>query len=188
MQKYNDYRDNIRSGDLLAWARTPSDISKWKKFVIWAICKALRSPYYHVAIAWRVGDRLFLIEATPPVCRIDALSRRGGFLHIPVGIDISTKDDKKLLSYIGKPYSIIEAALVPLKIKPRKNSLWYCSELCRDFYKYKGLNIEGFSPEDIVNSVIIEAGVKTKDITVVAKNTKNIKKLLDIAIKTVQKI
>lgn len=151
---YDEIRDDIRSGDLIAWAGIPKGLPLYRKIVLWAVTTALRSPYYHVAIAWRVGGRLFLVEASPPLCRIDALSRRGPFIHVPNPFPWRKEDEKRILGYVGKVYSFLEAVMVPFKIKPENNKFWYCSELVKDLYTSQGQEVEGISPEDMVKHLL----------------------------------
>jgi len=153
---YSNYRPNLRSGDLVAWGTVPDNLSLFSKIVVWIVTKALRSPYYHVGIVWRTNNRVLIVEASPPRCRIDVLSRRGDFVHIPMPTVWKKSSENYLLQYVGKPYSIWEAMLVPFKIGGVKNRAWYCSELVSDFYNGQGYYMEGISPEDVLVSAIKE--------------------------------
>jgi len=192
---YSDYRSELKSGDVVAWNQVPDNLPFFTKMVVWVVTKALRSPYYHIGVVWRTNNRVLIIEASPPRCRIDVLSRRGSFVHLKTGLKWSKAVENDLLEYVGKPYSIWEAVLVPFKIKAVKNRAWYCSELVKDFFNKEGMYVEGISPEDVLISLAEETGNYITPVVMdhhvertVAEDEKEFNKIAKVAEKTESKI
>ena len=77
MKKYSEYRDQIKSGDLLAWSHR--GFRSWHDFKVQAVRLFTQSEYSHVGIAWVVGGRVFVIEAVEPRVRIFPLSKLGEY-------------------------------------------------------------------------------------------------------------
>lgn len=151
--KYDLYRKNIKSGDLLIWStrkiRSMSDVLDIVVRVF------TLSEYNHVGIAWDVADRKFIIEAVPPKVRIYPLSRKGDFYHIPMNLPWSYELEERLLSYVGDHYSIPEAILSYFS-RPDRNQYWQCAELVSDFYMNAGYDdlINGYTPAKLVNLLV----------------------------------
>lgn len=104
---YHEYRNQIQSGDLLAWSHRP-----WGSlydFKIQMVRVATRSEYSHVAVAWVVGARVFVIEAVEPRARIYPLSKLGDFYHLPLGAQWNAETEEAALSFVGSEYSQLRA-------------------------------------------------------------------------------
>lgn len=127
---YNDYRDKIRTGDVIAYSLSGWDVKN--KFILDAIRVLTMSEYNHVGIAVVENDRVMLLEATRPYSRIYPLSKTGSFYHIPMNLEIT--DNSKLFKFIGLPYSYSKA-IASLWSNPEPSSDLlsegtYCTELC----------------------------------------------------------
>ena len=107
MNKYSEYRSNIKSGDLLVWSHT-----SWKTLhdiKIQLVRFFTQSEYAHCGVAWVVGSRVFVLEAREPCVRIFPLSKLGNFYHLPLKAPWSTSTEEKALSYIGAEYKQLHA-------------------------------------------------------------------------------
>lgn len=114
--KYVDARENIRSGDLLAFSH--GDWKTWDGIKVNLVRLFTLSTYSHVAIAWVVGGRVFALEAVRPKLRIFPLSKLGEFYHIKLNATWLQTTEEYALSKIGVDYSqlsAIRAFFVPLE-------------------------------------------------------------------------
>ena len=151
MNTYENYRNKIKSGDLIAWTSTGFS---YLSIMGQIVRMFTRSEYSHVAVAWWSGDRLFIIEAIPPQVRIYPLSERGPFYHIPMNIDWKDEMASYLLSRVGQPYSIFEA-IKAYFTKPDNNNTWECAELCNRFYTSIGLDMgNNYIPSTLVQDAL----------------------------------
>ncbi len=156
---YADYRQNIKSGDLIAWSSGGSGLASFFDNIIRIFTE---SEYTHVAIAWWQGDRLFVIEAIPPKVRVYPLSGRLPFYHIPMNIDWNENMVKYLLEKVGQPYSYFEA-IKAYFTKPDNNNTWECAELCTDFYANIGINFgDAFTPAKLVQDALASRNTDLK--------------------------
>lgn len=101
--RYTDIRSSIRSGDLLAFSH--KSWCTWKSIKSQIVRFFTRSNYSHVATAWVVGERVFVIEAVIPEVRIYPLSKSGDFYWIPMGAEWTDEVEETALSYVGAKYS-----------------------------------------------------------------------------------
>lgn len=152
---YCDYRNKIKSGDLLAWDKGR------KGFIAGLLMKIVKlatgSKYCHVGIAWKSGGRLFVIEATPPAVRLTPLSVIKSFYHIPMKIRWLSKYNDYLLDKIGLKYSIKDCIRAYFgKLSP-DNDEYQCAELACEFYKSIGIDLgESYEPGILVKAVILK--------------------------------
>ena len=145
---YKEYRNEIKSGDLLVWST--DDFSKWPNWFSAIIRIFTMSEYNHVGIAWVIGNRVFVIEATPPAVRIYPLSHKPSFYHMPMDLEWDTDMEDWLLEQVGKPYSVIDAIRGYFG-KPKRDGKWMCSELAGTFYRKCGYNLkDSWTPEELV--------------------------------------
>ena len=152
---YAQYRDKIKSGDLLIWStRKVETLSDFLDIIVRLFTL---SEYNHVGLAWDIGGRKFVVEAVPPKVRIFPLSRKGNFYHIPMNINWTYELEEYLLSYVGDSYSIPEA-IQSYFSRPESNQYWQCAELVSDFYIKAGYPdlIKGFTPAKLVNLLITD--------------------------------
>ncbi len=127
---YATARSQIKSGDLIAlshykWA-------SWYDLQVQFVRFGTQSEYSHVAMAWVVGGRVFVIESVEPVVRLVPLSLmvEEGFYWAPMGVDISPAELEFVLSKVGSAqYSKLEAVMAQLrKLEIGKDDLWECAE------------------------------------------------------------
>lgn len=102
--KYSDVRDEIKTGDILAWS--DGSWTNFHQIQLNLVRIFTRSEYNHVGIAWVVGGRVFVIESVVPKIRIVPLSMLLPCYHIAINNDV-TEDE--LLRTVGGKYSKIEA-------------------------------------------------------------------------------
>lgn len=131
MKLENPKLKDIKSGDLIAWTSNKGFYNKLIRLVT-------LSEYTHVGIAVIENGKLYVVEATRPVVRKVELVGRAPFHHIPMGVVVDTVLSKVLKDFIGKEYSIVQAALSVFNIYINDDK-WYCTELCYEFYKKAGI-------------------------------------------------
>lgn len=153
--------DDIKTGDLLAFGvRRYSTITS---FVLKLYQKLTKSHYSHVGIALRVGDRIFMVEATPPRVCITPLYKLEDFHLIPANIKTSNeKATEWLLSKVGDKYNLIDMFTHYLGLDFNENRV-YCSELAAAFYKHVGYLTSkdyGHTPDKIVKACLAKACMK----------------------------
>ncbi len=137
---YSEIRPKIRSGDLLAWSHVGWD--SWHDVKIQAVRAFTQSEYSHVATAWVIGDRVFVIEAVQPLVRIFPLSSllEDGCYWVPMGAPWLPQTEALALSKVGERYSQREAVQAFFEL-PTENSLWQCAELTRRIAASDGIDL-----------------------------------------------
>jgi hypothetical protein len=156
---YKDVRDQIKTGDLLIWKK--DKVKFFSNLFLSLVRIFTRSEFAHVAIAWRVRDRLFVIEATMPQVRIYPVSSFDEFYHIPMELDPTEEQLDYLLEKVGLDYSLKHAVWGYLGSKLDDTDEWQCAELATRFYNRLGLNLsETWTPTKLVNSILV-SGEKT---------------------------
>ena len=154
---YVQHRSQIRSGDLLVWSKNPRN--KLSNLLLFIIKLFTQSTYAHVGIAWKVGKRLFVIEATMPQVRIIPVSEREEFYHIPLNIEWKKDYEVFLLDKIGLDYSVFDAINAFLGKRLEKDDRWQCAELANEFYRSIGIELgNAYTPGDLVESVLETQG------------------------------
>lgn len=155
MGTYQDKRSEIRSGDLLAWS--VSSLRGIDNVAPNVIRLFTRSEYNHVGIAWVVGDRVFVIEATPPMVRIFPLAKLVPFYHIPMEIEWKPDYENYLLSKVGDKYSIWQAIRSYFG-KPDKDDRWQCAEFAASFYDLvkSGVVFDKITPAGVVEAILAQ--------------------------------
>lgn len=150
---YDMHRSQIRSGDLLVWSKNRS--SKFSNFLLFIIKLFTQSTYAHVGVAWKIGNRLFVIEATIPQVRIVPVSKNDEFYHIPINIQWKKDYEIFLLDKIGLSYSVFDAINAFFGKRLEKDDRWQCAELANEFYRSIGLDFkDAYTPSDLVESVL----------------------------------
>lgn len=143
--KYLEARNRIQSGDVISFTHIPW--SSWYDLKIQTVRLFTRSEYSHSAIAWVVGDRVFLLEAVSAGVRIFPLSRAGDFFWTPRGVWSESKLSLAL-DEVGDGYSQLEAIKGFFGMSSYMNDAWQCAE----FVCYVlDLPIEEKIPSGVVN-------------------------------------
>lgn len=137
---YKEIRPQIRSGDLLAWSH--SGWKTWHDWKVQGVRAFTQSEYCHVATAWVIGYRVFVIEAVQPLVRIFPLSSllSGGAYWVPMNAPWKEETLEMALKAVGQPYSQLEAIEAFFQL-PAENSLWECAELARRLAMSDGLDL-----------------------------------------------
>lgn len=159
---YSHIRDSIETGDLLAWRITR--VTSIFDFVLVVYQKLFKAKFSHVAVAVRVGERLFAIEAVPKNVRIIPLSMLDNFYLVRAGIKPRFQHFDILSRHLGKLYGLFDLVKNLLRWKGDDSEL-FCSELALKFYEEIGYFIEQFdefddripTPDDIVERVLAES-------------------------------
>lgn len=150
---YSEIRNKLKSGDLLIWEI--KRINSFIDFILVIYQKIFKTKYSHVGIVLKYGNRVFCLEATPPVVRLIPLSLLDDFEYIPLNIKWKSSYDKISLEHIGKKYSIFNLIKDILGIKADKNEL-YCSMLVSNIYKEIGIledDYKGTTPKELVEEI-----------------------------------
>lgn len=145
-------RSEIKSGDLIAWTSLSS-------FYLKVVRLFTFSEYTHVGIAVVDDDgTIHVVEATRPRVIMNKLDDRMPIYHIPMKVDM-TKEAKELLqSYIGKKYSVLQAALSYINIHIDDDK-WYCTELAYDFYSKLGYKFKKrLTPTKLIKEAVSKYG------------------------------
>lgn len=143
---YAAERSNIRSGDLLAWGHEAW--RSWHDLEVQAVRMCTRSEYAHVAVAWRMAGRVWVIEAVVPHIRVFPLSRllpaywlcgerRNAWTH-----DI----EESVIKIVGQDYSKWEAVRAFFgKVVTGENAKWQCAETAA--YLRAALTLQDCQPQ-----------------------------------------
>lgn len=152
MNRYSEYRNQIRSGDLLAWSHRP-----WGSiydFKIQMVRVFTRSEYSHVAVAWVVGGRVFVIEAVEPLVRIYPLSKLGSFYTVPMSASWKPETEEAALNFVGSPYSE-KVAMKAFFQKLPEGTVAECAALVLEVYKREGVKLgDRATPDSIVREAL----------------------------------
>lgn len=129
---YKNYRENIRSGDLLIWS--DDDYSAISSAILKTVRVLTVSDYGHLGIAIRVLNKLFVVEATMPSIRLVPVSDKEEFYHVPMSISWTTNCEDYLISKLGLPYSILDDIRAYFGLIAENDDKYQCAELVREFY------------------------------------------------------
>lgn len=159
--RYSEAMDGINTGDLLAWRITK--VNTFFELVLFLYQKFFKASYAHVAVAVRIGDMVFAVEAVPPVSRLIPLSSLDDFYLYPTKVPTRRSNIQVLLKRLGKPYSLVDFAKGLAQIAPDDNNL-YCVEQTHNFYQDIGFFNSAVekdgertsTPDDMVRKVLRE--------------------------------
>lgn len=152
-------RDDIKTGDLLAW----SDYSKeHSTFWLKAIRLMTMSEFGHVSVAWKQGDQLFHVEAVMPYIRVKPVPDNESFFYIPMSKYL--KAEPHMSSFfsdkIGQPYGIMDAVKAYFGIATATDNHWQCAELANAFYAEYGVDLgsKAMTPSRVIYAALDECG------------------------------
>ena len=170
---YSEIKKEIKTGDLIAW--DSPKYSSLLTFVLFLYQKITGTLYTHVGIVVKIGGRLYVVEAVPPMVRIFPLENHKRFYWIDATINApAVKQLNFLTAKVGKPYSILDMFKIYLNMENSKED-YYCSELAADFYTHFGYITDpeaGYSPDTIVKAISEREGV---DVVKVLMDKGNVK-------------
>lgn len=144
----------LRTGDLLAWKTTKID--SLFDFVLFLYQKTFKADFTHVAIVVIIGDRRFIVEATPPVVRLYPISMCDDFYLVKTDLTLDSRHYDRLLKNLGKPYGLLDYFKGVFGIGSSEDS-FYCSELSGNFYNNIGYIIDdeaSHTPHALVKAVL----------------------------------
>jgi hypothetical protein len=150
---YSEKRSEIKTGDLLAWKATK--INSFFDLVLFLYQKIFKAKYTHVAIAFKEGNRLFILEATPPEVRLFPVSMTDDFYLFSLNLNIDSSHIDIILRKLGIKYGLCDLIRGILKLSDNKKEE-YCSELASKFYNEIGFINDkeaGFTPDTIVEAI-----------------------------------
>lgn len=141
---YPDIRDTLKSGDIVVASK--GNIKSFNNFLSLLIRVFTASSYSHVGVVVKLGNRCFVVEATPPVVRLFPLSKLDSFYVIKMEQDWSGEDENRLFEYVGLPYSDWNSIVSYFTRRPLANGKLQCAQLVSSFYRWPNL----LRPEQIV--------------------------------------
>ena len=150
--KYEDVRSTITSGDVIAF--THMGWSSWSDIESQIVRMATRSEFSHVAIAWVVVERIFIIEAVVPEIRIFPLSNFKEFFILRTHIPMSIEAEEFALSRVGERYSKWEA-IKGYFGRNKDDRYWQCAEFVSSVLHKDGIDLPGKdTPTDLVRGTM----------------------------------
>lgn len=151
---FSEIHTKIKTGDLVAW-NTPK-YKSFLTFVLFLYQKITGSVFTHVGMVVKIGGRLYVVEAVPPMVRLFPLENYKHFFWIDAAVKApASKQLTFLTAKVGKPYSILDMFKSHIGMENSKDD-YYCSELAADFYYNFGYikNTDvGYDPDSIVNAI-----------------------------------
>ena len=146
---YGSVRDNIKSGDLLIWGK--NKLSPISNTLLHLIRILTLSDYAQVGIAWRIGGRLFVVEATIPEIRVTTVSNLEEFYYVNMNIEFTDSLRDWLLDKVGLKYSFKDALRACFGKTCVNDDRWQCAELANHFYKLSGKDFgTAYTPGQLV--------------------------------------
>ena len=141
---YLKIRDKLKSGDIIVACK--GNMKSVKGFLSLLVRVVTASSYSHVGIVLKLGNRCFVVEATPPVVRLYPLSKLESFYVIKMDRSLSREDENRLFDYVGLPYSDWNSIASYCTGRPVVNGKLQCAQLVSSFYNWPNL----LRPEQIV--------------------------------------
>jgi hypothetical protein len=139
---YEEKREEIRSGDVLAWTHTKWD--SWYNIKVQLVRIFTQSEYCHVGIAWVIGGRVFVFEAVSSGVRAYPLSRSVPFYWMPTSRAWTKDAEEFALNELGAKYSTWQAIKAFLGILDKgADDVWQCAEYSQAILKRLGINLKG---------------------------------------------
>lgn len=146
--KYSDIRDEIKSGDVLAWSHRK--LKSWYDLKVMFVRIFTMSEYTHVGVAIVLGGRVWVLESVTPHIRLIPLSNALPCYILQSNEITSDADIEKGLSLVGKEdinYSQLEAIKALFGKNNKKDKKIECAEFVSFF---KNWNIKDV-PSDVVD-------------------------------------
>ena len=141
---YREIRDELKSGDIIVACK--GNMQSFNGLISLFIRVLTASSYSHVGVVVKLGNRCFVVEATPPVVRLYPLSKLDSFYVIKMEQALSRDDENRLFEYVGLPYSDWNSIVSYFTGKPLANGKLQCAQLVSSFYNWPNL----LRPEQIV--------------------------------------
>lgn len=154
--KFDEYKQNIKSGDLLIWSTR--GVHSYIDLLCQIVRIATKSEYDHVGMAVVEDGEVFVFEAVPPKVRKIKLSKKIPFYHIAMDVKWNTSVAQYIDAKIGQDYSKWQA-FISYFTKPPVDKKWQCVELMKDVYRFLGIEFNcGDTPAELVDEVMKNTG------------------------------
>lgn len=145
--------DSVKSGDLLVWSRDE------RSFISNHFLNLIRlltvSEYAHTAPAWRMEDKLFVVEPTIPIVRINPVRSGETLYHISTNINFDKRSEDWLLDKVGKTYSLLDCVNGYFGWTIDNDDRWQCAEMCKEFYLLHGIDLgDAYTPKKVVHNFL----------------------------------
>jgi len=147
--KYADYRDRIRSGDVLAWSHIP--LRSFYDLLIWIVRIVTVSEYAHVGLALRISGRVWVLESVRPFVRLVPLSNLLPVYVIQTGVHWTPDVEAYALSLVGKARYSRWEAIKAFFGQNEDDEAWECAELVKEVLEKARVTLPGRAvPSDVV--------------------------------------
>lgn len=131
--KYENIRDLIKTGDLLAWSEG-GNWTSWRNIQLNLVRMGTMSDYNHVGVAWVTGGRVFVVEAVVPEVRIYPLSKVLPFRYIRTPFVATETTINNLVESVGIPYSKWEAVKAAFTKDTNNDKVIQCAKLVNKIF------------------------------------------------------
>lgn len=160
---YSEVANDIQTGDLLAWRI--NKITSIFTFLLYFYQVFFKATYSHTAIAVRLGDQVFAVEATSPTVRMMPLWMLGNFYLYRANVQERKNNVHTLLKHLGKNYSLFDMIKNMFQFGTSDEEL-YCAEQCHNFYEEIGYFVDVIdededdiiTPDKVVKKVVKQSG------------------------------
>ncbi|MBL4901007.1 MAG: hypothetical protein JKX76_15475 [Colwellia sp.] len=143
-KNYLDMRDEIKSGDIVAWQG---------RFTNSNVLKFFNQDIGHIGIAWVVSDRVFVIHALTKGIVMNPLSRLTPFCWLATGSEWREETQRFALSELGRSYSYGDAIRSAFGMASASSG-WACGEYARAVLQKSDLHVTQDLPSKLVNEVL----------------------------------
>jgi len=155
---YSNIRHEMKTGDLLIW-KTRS-VANIFDFLLFLYQKIFGAKYTHVGIVVKMGNRLMMVDAAPPVVKVFPISLCRDFYLVKTNIEDKDSHIDVLFNRLGNKYSLLDMVRGVFKFK-RNAKEDYCSDLASEFYNQIGYIDDedaGQTPDSLVEAIVKASG------------------------------
>ncbi len=165
MNTYESIRPQLRSGDLIATTHT--GMRSFHDLLVWLVRVIGATEYAHVAVVWRILDRVFVIESVDPLVRIVPLSHfaEKGFYWLPTEDLMTEAELQCLLARVGKTkYSRWQAVLGKLRrLTIGADDATQCAEMVIECRSKSGVDLgQVATPSHVVKAAQAIQGIAVR--------------------------
>lgn len=129
--KYSELRNTIKTGDILIWS-SGGKWDSWRNIQLNLVKMMTMSTFNHIALAYVIGGRVFVIEAVVPYIRIFPLSRELPCYYIKTNFNFTEYNEEFMLSKIGLEYSKWEAIKALFTSNTNNPNKYQCAKLVNE--------------------------------------------------------
>ena len=148
---------DVQTGDILTWKRDRRN--KISDLLIRAIRFFTHGDYGHVAVAIRLDDYVFVIEASLPMVKLTLVNPDEEIYHIPMQRPMTRDTEDFMISILGLPYGIMDALRAGLGLVSQKDDKWQCAELVKEYLRRMGFQVAcDDTPDSVVKNICWQLG------------------------------